>query len=34
MKLRQVMQTTPATRDFTDDPLPDHILYDKSPGRR
>jgi len=27
MELRQVMRTTPATRQFTDDPLPGHVLY-------
>jgi nitroreductase len=28
MELRQVMRTTPATREFTDDPLPDDVLFD------
>src|SRR5262249_52537640 len=28
MELRTVMRTTPATRAFTDDPLPDDVLYD------
>jgi len=28
MELLQAMRTTPATREFTDDPLPDDVLYD------
>lgn len=28
MELRWVMRTTPATREFTDDDLPDDVLYD------
>lgn len=28
MDLNEAMRTTPATRDFTDDPLPDEVLYD------
>jgi nitroreductase len=28
MELREVMRTTPATREFADDPLPDEVLYD------
>jgi nitroreductase len=27
MELYEVMRTTPATRDFTDDPLPDEVLH-------
>ncbi len=27
MELREVMTTTPATREFSDEPLPDSILY-------
>lgn len=27
MELRDVMRTTPATRDFTDEPVPDEVLY-------
>jgi nitroreductase len=28
MELLQAMRTTPATREFTDDPLPDDVLYE------
>jgi nitroreductase len=28
MELRQVMRTTPATREFTDDDVPDAVIYD------
>jgi nitroreductase len=28
MELRQAMRTTPATRDFTDDDIPESVLYD------
>lgn len=28
MELRHVMRTTPASREFTDDPLPDEVLFD------
>jgi nitroreductase len=28
MQLRDVMRTTPSTRAFTDDPVPDDVLYD------
>src|SRR5437879_5284646 len=28
MELLQAMRTTPSTREFTDDPLPDPVLYD------
>jgi nitroreductase len=28
MQLLDVMRTTPSTREFTDDPLPDDVLYD------
>jgi nitroreductase len=28
MELRQVMRTTPSTRLFTEDPVPDEVLYD------
>jgi nitroreductase len=28
MDLREAMTTTPATREFSDDPLPDSVLYD------
>ena len=28
VELQQVMRTTPATREFTDDPLPEHVLYE------
>jgi nitroreductase len=28
MELRQVMRTTPSTRVFTEDPVPDEVLYD------
>jgi nitroreductase len=28
MELREVMRTTPASRQFTDDPLPDAVLFD------
>ena len=27
MELRKAMRTTPSTREFTDDPLPDDVLY-------
>ena len=28
MELREVMRTTPATREFTDEPVPDEVLHD------